>query len=337
MRRRRFLRDSAIAATGLPLASCDCGGRQTRHDPTPPAQANGHSEDHLVLVSTWSWGETVCDRGAEKFRETGSLLDAIQAGVMAVESDPEVLTVGAGGYPNEAGVVQLDAMMMKGSTLEAGAVGALEEIENPIAVARKVMEHTRHILLVGAGAQAFAVEEGFERHDIRGEAAQARYREWVEETGGRSPMRLDAEENHDTVGALGVDASGEVVAGVSTSGLAFKLPGRVGDSPLVGAGGYADAEVGAACATGVGEEVIRTCGSFAIVEAMRNGVAPQQAIEGVLRRLVRRRGGALAEAQVAYLAIGRDGSVGAAALKPGFEYFMRRGGRTERVEVTPLA
>jgi L-asparaginase/N4-(beta-N-acetylglucosaminyl)-L-asparaginase len=255
---------------------------------------------------------------------------------MTVESDPEVLTVGVGGYPNEAGVVQLDAMLMKGSTLDAGAVGALEEIENPIAVARRIMERTRHVYLVGAGAQAFAVEEGFERRDLRGDRAQARWSQWVDETGGRSPMRI-GDDNHDTVGAIGVDGSGEVVAGVSTSGLAFKIPGRVGDSPLVGAGGYADAEVGAACATGVGEEVIRTCGSFAIVEAMRNGQSPQQAAESVLRRLVRRRGDQLGDSQVAYIAMRRDGEIGAACLRPDFEYFIRRGGTTERVRVAPLS
>jgi len=290
----------------------------------------------LVLASTWGWGRNVCDTGAETFRRSRSLLDAIQEGVSAVERDPEVLTVGVGGYPNEAGVVQLDAMIMKGSTLDAGAVGSIEEIANPIAVARRVMERTRHVYLVGPGAQAFAVDQGFSREDLRRDEAQARWARWVEESGGRSPMRLGGDENHDTVGAVGVDGSGEVVAGVSTSGLAFKMPGRVGDSPLIGAGGYADSEAGAACATGVGEEVIRTCGTFAVVEAMRAGRSPTEAATEVLRRLVRRRGDKLGDNQVAYIAIRSDGEVGAACLRPGFEYFVRRGSATERVEVAPI-
>jgi N4-(beta-N-acetylglucosaminyl)-L-asparaginase len=274
----------------------------------------------------------VCDRALAVGRRGGSLLDAIEKGVEAVELDPEVLTVGYGGLPNEAGVVQLDAMLMRGSTLECGSVGALEEIATPIAVARRVMERTRHVLLVGEGAKAFALEQGFETRDLRTPASTARW-EAYRDSGER---RFRREDDHDTVGAVGVDGAGEVVAGVSTSGLGFKMPGRVGDSPIVGAGGYADAEVGAACATGVGEEVIRTCGSYAVVEAMRAGRSPTEAAREVLRRLVRRRGDALGDAQVAFIAMRRDGEVGAAALRPGFEMSVLRAGEVVTSTIEPV-
>jgi N4-(beta-N-acetylglucosaminyl)-L-asparaginase len=276
----------------------------------------------------------VCDHGAEAFRSSRSILDAIEAGVRAVELDPAVLTVGVGGLPNEEGVVELDAMIMKGSTLDAGAVASLREIATPIVVARRVMERTRHVLLVGEGAQAFALAEGMERADLRRPEATARYESF--RATGQHPFRRGGADDHDTVGAVGLDGAGEVVAGVSTSGLPFKMSGRVGDSPLVGAGGYADAEVGAACATGVGEEVIRTCGSFAVVEAMRAGRSPREAAEEVLRRMVRRRGAALGDAQVAFIALRRDGEVGAACLRAGFEMHVRKDGRTERVAVPPI-
>ncbi len=224
---------------------------------------------------------------------------------------------------------------MKGSTLDAGAVGCLEEVATPIRVARRVMERTRHVYLVGAGAKAFAVEQGFETRDLATDESRRRFEEF--RATGQHPFRVGGAADHDTVGTVGVGPDGEVVVGVSTSGLAWKLPGRVGDSPIVGAGGYADAEAGAACATGVGEEVIRTCGSFAVVERMRAGVEPREAAAEVLRSLVRRRGDRLGDGQVAYVALRRDGAIGAAALQPGFEMFVRRDGRTERVEVAPIS
>jgi N4-(beta-N-acetylglucosaminyl)-L-asparaginase len=341
--RRRFLFESVAATTVTPLAlACDsaCGRRgeaPPSAEPLPPAQArdrNAAAERGLVLAATWEWGADVCERGAEAFRGSRSILDAIEAGVRAVELDPEVLTVGVGGLPNEDGVVELDAMIMKGSTLDAGAVASLREIATPIAVARKVMERTRHVLLVGEGAQAFALAEGLSRADLGRPEATARYEQF--RATGQHPFRRGGPDDHDTVGAVGLDGAGEIVVGVSTSGLPFKMSGRVGDSPLVGAGGYADAEVGAACATGVGEEVIRTCGSFAVVEAMRAGRSPREAAEEVLRRMVRRRGAALGDAQVAFIALRRDGEIGAACLRDGFEMHVRRDGRTERVVVQPV-
>jgi N4-(beta-N-acetylglucosaminyl)-L-asparaginase len=281
-----------------------------------------------VIAATWSWGRPLCERARDVLREGGSVIDAIERGINVVELDPSVRTVGLGGYPNEAGVVQLDAMMMDGARLEAGAVGALEDVPLAISVARRVMERTRHVYLMGEGAKRFALEQGFEERALLTDEARREWEAWVAE--GTSRFRRDApprpsDRDHDTVGAIGTDGRNTIV-GVSTSGLAYKMAGRVGDSPIVGSGGYADSDVGAACATGVGEEIIRVSGSFAIVELMRAGRTPREAIDEVLDRIRRKRGDLLGDAQVAFIAMRTDGELAHGALRPGFEVAILRGG-----------
>lgn len=278
-----------------------------------------------VVVSTWAWGHTACRRAGEALRGGRSLADAIEAGTVAVELDPTATTVGYGGLPNAEGVVETDAMFMWGSTLEVGAVAALRGVRTPIRVARRVAERTHHVLLAGAGARRFADAEGFPDEDMHTANSRARYARWTAE--GRSRFVRRDHADHDTVCVIGTDGDESVVA-VSTSGLGFKLPGRVGDSPLIGAGGYADAEVGAAAATGVGEEVIRAVASFAVVERMRAGMHPDAAIGSVLSEMVRRRGHVLRARhdQVALIAVRRDGVVGAGALFEGFTAPVYRAG-----------
>lgn len=276
-----------------------------------------------IVMSTWSWGRAACARAGEVLQRGADIADAVEEATVAVELDPAVLTVGYGGLPNEDGVVQTDALFMRGSTLEAGAVAALEGVRTPIRVARRVMERTHHVLLAGAGAQRFAVEQGFSLEDMGTAEAAARYAKWraAWKDRGRSRFRRghDAEHDHDTVCVIGTDGI-EAVAAVSTSGLGFKLPGRVGDSPLVGAGAYADAEVGVAAGTGVGEEILRAVASFAVVERMRAGLHPMEAVAAVLAEMVRRRGDVLRrrESQVGLIALRVDGEVGYGALWPGF-------------------
>lgn len=349
--RRSFLGTSIATAATLPLGACGSGAAAppaastSTPEPAAPAPfAMPAAGTSPVIAATWRWGRTVCERAQASLATGGSLLDAIEAGIALVERDPSVRSVGLGGRPNSAGVVQLDAMMMVGSTLEAGAVGALERIATPISVARRVMERTRHIYLVGAGALEFARSMEFVEEELLTEPSRAEWEAWRASgspgfwrTPPGPPPGLGGEGDHDTVGAIGIDGRGEVVVGMSTSGLEWKLPGRVGDSPIVGAGGYADAEVGAACATGVGEEVIRIAGAHAIVERMRAGMEPAAAAEDLLRFLVRRRGDILGDAQVAVLALRRDGVLGAACLRPGFEMAVLRDGAVAMTAVPPIA
>ncbi|MEZ4435869.1 MAG: N(4)-(beta-N-acetylglucosaminyl)-L-asparaginase [bacterium] len=281
-----------------------------------------------IVLSTWSWGRTACARAGEILTAGGGLDDAIEEGTVAVELDPTAMTVGYGGLPNEDGVVQTDALFMRGSTLEAGAVAALEGIRTPIRVARRVMERTHHVLLAGPGAQRFAIEQGFALEDMLTPAAAERHARFEAE--GASPFRRGHAHDHDTVCVIGADGR-EAIAAVSTSGLGFKMPGRVGDSPLVGAGAYADAEVGVAAATGVGEEILRAVASFAVVERMRAGQHPMAAVHAVLTEMVRRRGDIIRarESQVGLIAVRRDGEIGYGAIWKGFEAPVWRAGRVE--------
>lgn len=293
-----------------------------------------------VIVSTWTWGRTACRRAAEVAAGGAPLADIVEEAVVAVELDPTALTVGYGGLPNEDGVVQTDALFMRGSTLDAGAVAALEGIRTPIRVARRVMEHTHHVLLAGEGARRFAIEQGFTVEDMRTPASTARYASWAATPDARGRFRRAGtgtahvgpghHPDHDTVCVIGTDGD-ESVVGVSTSGLGFKLAGRVGDSPLVGAGGYADAAIGAAAATGVGEEIMRAVASYAVVDHMRRGMHPMAAVRAVLGDMVRRRGDALRarESQVGLIAVRRDGEVGHGAPYRGFLAPVWRGGDVE--------
>lgn len=255
-----------------------------------------------VAVATWRFGKEAVDAAMRTLMDGGTALDAVEAGIRVVEADPEVDSVGLGGAPNSEGVVELDAAIMEGRTLKVGAVAALREVLHPISVARKVMEETEHVLLVGEGALRFALEHGFRRQDLTTEESLRKWREW-----------RDA---HDTIGLVVLDGEGRMAAGCSTSGSAYKLPGRVGDSPIVGAGLYVDDDVGGAAATGRGEDIMRYCSCFLAVENMRRGLPPREACLEVARRIYRRQG----EASVYLVALDREGRYGAAGIRKGFQY-----------------
>lgn len=273
----------------------------------------------MIVVSTWKFGHDCNQRAWEVLTAGGSAVDAAVAGVTVTELDPEVRSVGYGGHPNADGVVQVDAAVVDGRTLGYGAVACLEGIATPTAVARRVMEDTSHVLLVGDGARRFALDRGFETRDMLTESARADWEAWRSE--GRDAEQKPAD-SHDTIGAVALDEQGDIAAVCTTSGIAYKLPGRVGDSPLIGCGLYADNDVGAAVATGRGEEIARTCGAFAIVSHMRAGMSPQEACEAVVRHLLSRVPTSSPH-QMAYCAIDRDGRWGAAAARDPFPYAVR--------------
>jgi isoaspartyl peptidase/L-asparaginase-like protein (Ntn-hydrolase superfamily) len=281
-----------------------------------------------VVVATWPFGRTAVTAAAPLLAAGRPALDAALAGAQAVEDDPAVHSVGFGGLGNSVGTVQLDACVMDGQTLACGAVAGLENVRHAAAVARRVMDRTPHVLLVGAGAQLFAVQQSFPLETLLTPESVA---EWEKVRPKKAAPLPGPPDSHDTVTVLCLDRKGSLGGVCSTSGMAHKPPGRVGDSPLVGHGLYVDNAAGAAGATGVGEEVIRIGGSLLIVEALRAGKSPQEACEAAVRRLnavAVRRG--VHPAQVAFLALDPRGRVGAACTeRTNFEYAVGRAGGFE--------
>ena len=264
-----------------------------------------------IVVSTWRFGLSSNQPAWEILKNGGSALDAVVRGVEVAERDPAVKSVGFGGYPNAEGEVEVDAAVMDGRTLGYGAVAGLRNIATATAVAQRVMEKTDHVLLVGNGALKFARAQGFEECLMLTEQGREAWEKWKRE---RTGAPADA---HDTIGMIALDQHGDLAAACTTSGAAFKLPGRVGDSPLIGSGLYADNDAGAAVATGRGEEIVLTCGSFAVVEHMRQGKSPQEACEAVVQHLIARVPSARPY-QMAYIAVDKYGNWGAAAARSGF-------------------
>ncbi|MBF6022425.1 N(4)-(beta-N-acetylglucosaminyl)-L-asparaginase [Lysobacter niastensis] len=315
--RRQFLQSSLMAAGALALP----GGQAA-----PIAAASG-----ARVVSTWDFGVGANRAAWTVLAGGGSALDAVEAGARWAEADLCNPTVGRCGNPDRDGVLTLDASIMAGDG-RCGAVAALEDIAHPVSVARAVMEKTPHVMLVGQGAQQFAVEQGFEKTPLLTDEARAAWREWLKtakyepQINAERRQRPGDASNHDTLGILALDAQGRLAGACTTSGMAWKLHGRVGDSPIVGAGLYVDNEVGAATASGVGEEMVRNAASFLVVELMRQGRSPAQACREAIDRVVRKRPEASKRMQVCFLAMNKHGETGAFALHKGFVYAMQDGG-----------
>jgi len=289
-----------------------------------------------LVISTWDAGINANKAAWEILKKNGRALDAVEAGVMVTEAEKVNCCVGLNAYPDRDGHVTLDASIMdeKGN---AGSVCFLERIKHPISVARRVMEKTPHVMLAGSGAQQFAVEQGFplEPDQLSDEAKKA-YDDWlkkseykpvinIENTKGQNayaPGRLsNGFINHDTIGMVAIDTQGNLSGSCTTSGLAFKMRGRVGDSPIIGAGLYVDNEVGAAVSTGVGEEVIRVCGTHMVIEAMRHGMSVEDACKMTVERIVKRHTAEeIKNIQVAFIAIDKQGNYGGYAIQKGFNY-----------------
>lgn len=288
-----------------------------------------------LVISTWDAGIAANKAAWEILKKNGRALDAVEAGVMVTESENNCC-VGLNANPDRDGHVTLDASIMDEHG-NAGSVCFLERIKHPISVARLVMEKTPHVMLVGEGAQEFAVQQGFPLEPgVLSKDAEKAYKEWlkkseykpvinIENKKGQSafvPSRLsNGEFNHDTIGMVAIDAQGNLSGSCTTSGMAFKMRGRVGDSPIIGAGLFVDNEAGAASATGVGEEVIKICGTHMVVEAMRHGVSPEDACKLAAERIVKRHTAEqLKNIQVAFIAIDKQGNYGAYAIQKGFQY-----------------
>ena len=308
--RRRFLRKSAMAGTGL-LGYHNIPAMTL---PIPPGTIP-------VVMATWDNAPAV-QAAADTIEKGKDALDAVEAGARVPEADPMDKSVGYGGLPDADGIVTLDACIMD-HLGNAGAVTYLQHIKHPVSVARKVMEETPHVMLSGQGALEFALEQGFKKENLLTEESIQDWERWSRE---KKPFGETNFENHDTIGILAIDRNNNIAGACTTSGMAYKRHGRVGDSPIIGAGMYVDNEVGGACATGVGEYVMKTLGSFLIVELMRQGRPPQEACEEAIKRIVTKHPRRFKDFQVGYLALNKRGELGAYGTEKGFEYTLSQNG-----------
>ena len=322
MNRRTFLKATSIAGAVSAVLPKPVLGSE---------QAGGKGP---IIVHTWDFKLPVNQAGMKVFEKGGSALDAVEGGIRVVEEDPNTTSVGRGGYPDRDGHLTLDACVMD-SDGGAGSVMAIEHIMHPISVARRVMEKTPHVQLVGEGALMFAIEQGFPKEDLLTDGAKKAYKEWLLQSKYKPPV---GEGNHDTIGLLAMDKDGNLAGGCSTSGLAWKMRGRVGDSPIIGAGLYVDNEIGGATSTGLGEAVIKVAGSFLVVEAMRNGKSPQEACELAVKRILAKQPKYKSEGGffVGFLAMSKQGEIGAFAKGKGFQYSLYKDGVNKVVDADYL-
>jgi N4-(beta-N-acetylglucosaminyl)-L-asparaginase len=314
--RRNFLQSSLFGSLGLLMT------KKTGATPMTFAPVKGKP----VVISTWDTGVEANKGAWEVLSRNGNALDAVEAGVRVTESSINCC-VGLGANPDRDGHVTLDASIMD-HQWNCGSVAALERIKHPISVARRVMEKTPHVMLVGVGAQQFAVAEGFPLEEEKLSAdAQAEYNKWLKKSEYKPVINIENTRanpnNHDTIGMVAMDADGNLSGSCTTSGMAFKMRGRVGDSPVIGAGLFVDNEVGAVTATGQGEDVIRMCGSHSVVEYMRQGLSPENACKAAVEKIARIKGAKAKDIQVAFIAINKKGEIGAYALQPEFSYAVK--------------
>jgi isoaspartyl peptidase/L-asparaginase-like protein (Ntn-hydrolase superfamily) len=304
MKRRDFIKSGAIGlvASSSLLNNCDSQIKKVTNSP--------------IILSTWNHGIPANKAAMDVLNDNGTALDAVEAGVRVTEADPSSQSVGLGGRPDQDGHVTLDACIMN-SDGNAGSVAFLRDIKHPISVARKVMEQTDHVMLVGEGAKRFALENGFQEENLLTDKSKEEWLQWKRDNSIKDSWGPNDE--HDTISTLARDNKGNLSGACTTSGLAYKLHGRVGDSPIIGAGMFVDNEIGAVGATGKGEEVIKTCGSFLVVELMRQGYSAMDACEEAVKRIIRKQSGK-SDFQIGYIALRKDGQVGFSAIHDGFQY-----------------
>lgn len=303
--RRSFLLKSSLLAAAAPVARSFGSSLKWTADAQKP-----------IVLSTWNFGVPANAEAWKILAAGGRALDAVEAGVRVPEGDPEERSVGYGGRPDRDGHVTLDACIMD-EFYNCGSVAFLEHIKHPISVARMVMEKTPHVMLVGEGALQFALDNGFRKENLLVEKSEKEWKEWLKTSQYKPKANI---ENHDTIGMIALDSNGNLSGACTTSGLAYKMHGRVGDSPIIGAGLYVDNEIGAATSTGVGEEVIRICGSHLVTELMRQGRTPFEACKEAVMRIVNRSPKNIKEMQVGFLALNKQGEYGAFAIQKGFQY-----------------
>jgi isoaspartyl peptidase/L-asparaginase-like protein (Ntn-hydrolase superfamily) len=317
--RRNFIKGTALGALGALILPKLSNLKVSKKNPSS-------SSGLPVVISTWNHGLPANEAAMEVLMNGGKSIDAVEKGAMVPEADPGSMSVGYGGLPDRDGHVTLDACIMDHNG-NCGAVSYLEHIKHPISVARKVMDDTPHVMLSGKGALDFALSKGFEKEDLLTESARQKWEEWKVEAKYKPIVNV---ENHDTIGLLAIDKNGDISGACTTSGLSWKMHGRVGDSPIIGAGMFVDNQVGGCCATGMGEAVMKTLGSFLVVELMRQGASPQQACEEAIARITKNQN--YKDMQVGYLAINKKGEHGAYAVHSWFNYALHQNGKNQLID-----
>ena len=315
MKRRNFIQNTALGSLGVVAGTKALASNQK------PAQSNNLLSEFdkpsklPLVIATWNVPNAT-QAAYDVLKNGGSSLDAVEQGCRVEEANAQGQSVGIGGLPDRDGNVTLDACIMN-SEGDYGAVVYLQNIKHPISVARKVMEETPHVILAGRGAEKFGVEQGFKKENLLTTSSKKAWEKWKKTSDYKPVINI---ENHDTIGMLAIDHKGDISGACTTSGLAYKMAGRVGDSPIIGSGLFIDNEVGGATATGMGEEVLKTVGSFLIVELMRQGKTPQQACEEAVKRVVKKSGNRFKDFQVGFIAINKQGETGAYCIHEGFSY-----------------
>lgn len=324
MKRRNFIKNSLATSVGLITVSTALSSFTKK---TPQKSTVISAPIRPLVIATWDTPLAV-ETAAKVLEKGGSALDAVEQGCRIEEANEKGQTVGKGGLPDRDGNVTLDACIMD-SKGNYGAVLAVKNIKHVTSLARKVMEETPHVMLVGQGAEDFAVAKGFERENLLTDASKKAWEKWKVTSKYKPIINI---ENHDTIGMLAIDNNGNISGACTTSGLAYKMAGRVGDSPIIGGGLFVDNEIGGAAATGLGEEVLKTVGSFLIVELMRQGKSPQEACEEAIGRIVKKPGKNFKDFQVGYIAVNKQGEVGAYSIHEWFSYNMYQNGENKNIK-----
>ena len=313
MKRRNFLQKAALGSVGITALGSSLAATAATPKGAKDTQDVPVSNSLLpVVIATWSVKQAT-QKAWQSMEQGSSALDAVIAGCAIEEANALGQSVGIGGLPDRDGRVTLDACVMNEKG-DYGAVLCMQNIKHPIAVAKKVMEDTPHVILAGVGAEEFAVSQGFKRENLLTEQSKKDWEIWKKTSKYKPIINI---ENHDTIGMLAIDKNGTISGGCTTSGLAYKMSGRVGDSAIVGSGLFVDNEIGAATATGLGEEVLKTVGSYLIVELMRQGKSPQEACELAILRIIEKTPN-FEDFQVGYIAVNKKGETGAYSIHEGF-------------------
>lgn len=329
MKRRNFIKNASLTGVGLVVGSTllNCDEKYRKQSSEDNVVVTPSKEALPIVIATWDVKNATA-KAWEILQAGGNALDAVEQGCMVEEANEKGQSVGIGGLPDRDGNVTLDACIMDKHG-NCGAVVCLQNVVHAVSVARKVMEETPHVMLAGIGAEQFAYEMGFPKDNLLTDTSKKAWEEWKKTSEYKPIINI---ENHDTIGMLAIDKNGDISGACTTSGLAYKMHGRVGDSPIIGSGLFVDNEIGGCVATGLGEEVVKTVGSFLVVELMRQGKTPQEACEEAISRIVDKPNSDYKNFQVGYIAVNKQGVTGSYSIHEFFSMTKYQDGKNEQYQ-----